>query len=78
MIRQGLNTAAQDQKLRIVHPHARLFHHESVSAKDRGDPGERGVIFHRWGRHLANDPYYHPLLTLGKEDYSLDGVADGS
>ncbi|MEM0897171.1 MAG: glycosyltransferase family 2 protein [Verrucomicrobiota bacterium] len=61
---------------RLVYtPHARLFHHESVSAKDRGDPGERGVIFHRWGKHLANDPFYNPLLTLGKEDYSIDGVA---
>lgn len=59
-------------------PHARLYHHESVS-RGTDTSGEKLVRFQeecafmrkRWELTLRNDPYYSPNLTLLDEDLSI-------
>jgi GT2 family glycosyltransferase len=59
-------------------PFAELYHHESVSRGSDETPekrqrflGECEVMYGRWAKELARDPYYNPNLTLQREDYSL-------
>lgn len=59
-------------------PHARLYHHESISRGDDNRPdqierfsAERDHMREVWARALDDDPYYNPNLTLSHEDFSL-------
>jgi GT2 family glycosyltransferase len=59
-------------------PRARLVHVESASRGAEDSPAKRArfeaeiaVMKARFGRRLAEDPYYSPNLTLDREDYSL-------
>jgi glycosyltransferase involved in cell wall biosynthesis len=59
-------------------PFAELYHHESVSRGSDEAPekrerflGECAVMYARWEKELANDPYYNPNLTRQREDFSL-------
>ena len=54
-----------------------LIHYES---KTRGSPEgkaynqwkkESQIMKKRWGDLLFSDPYYHPLLTLEEENFSI-------
>jgi GT2 family glycosyltransferase len=64
--------------LRVVFtPHACLVHHESVSRgrdQTRDAAGrfrrELWMLRHKWGRALAADPFYNPLLALSDPPYS--------
>jgi GT2 family glycosyltransferase len=58
-------------------PYAELYHHESVSRGLEDSPEkvmrfQREVRFmkERWGDGLLHDPYYSPMLTLDREDFS--------
>lgn len=60
-------------------PLARLYHHESVSRGRDRSPLQRQRYLkettwmqERWGEQFWNDPYYHPMLTSGREDFSLN------
>jgi GT2 family glycosyltransferase len=58
-------------------PYAELYHHESVSRGPEDSP-EKAMRFQReirfmkdrWGDSLLHDPYYSPMLTLDREDFS--------
>ena len=59
-------------------PYAVLYHRESASrTRDARRPRraayarEAGILRHRWGPVLDDDPYYSPHLTRTKEDFSL-------
>lgn len=59
-------------------PFAELYHHESVSRGSDETPekrarflGECAVMYARWEKELASDPYYNPNLTRHREDFSL-------
>jgi O-antigen biosynthesis protein len=59
-------------------PYAELIHHESAtrgeeltSAQQARFSQEVGLMQARWGKRLANDPYYNCNLTLDYEDFSL-------
>jgi len=59
--------------LRVVYtPYAKLTHHESASLGTR-DPGRaaRLLMESRWSAAIADDPYYHPLLSRDSVDYRL-------
>lgn len=70
----------REQGLRIVWtPDARLWHRESVSRgkddtpeKIRRFAHEEATVMRRWGRVLANDPFYNPNLSLVAEDFVLE------
>ncbi|MHC5021771.1 MAG: glycosyltransferase family 2 protein, partial [Planctomycetota bacterium] len=52
-------------------PHAELYHYESASRGHAMDPAEIQLMQSLWGDRLRRDPYYHPALTLEREDYTL-------
>ena len=60
-------------------PHAKLYHHESVSRGVEYSP-EKKARFRReveymkgkWGNKLNTDPFYSPNLTLEHEDFSYN------
>lgn len=49
-------------------PWAELYHDDLPSPNGRRDPHEIERFRKRWGKILANDPYYNPNLTLRHED----------
>jgi GT2 family glycosyltransferase len=60
-------------------PHARLWHHESVSrGKDsteeklRRFAHEEATMHRRWGDRLQNDPFHNPNLSTVAEDFVLE------
>lgn len=62
-------------------PHARLFHHESVSRGADDTPeklarfaAEEKYMHERWGRVLLADPFYNPNLSLTAGDRVLDSA----
>ncbi len=63
----------------IYMPHAKLYHHESLSrGSDRASKEkrvrykkERDYMWGAWPVVLANDPFYNPHLSRIKEDYSF-------
>ena len=56
----------------VYTPHSCLIHYESVSRGRVPDRGEEVRYMHeRWGRLIANDPYYNPNLTLTRPDATL-------
>lgn len=57
----------------VYTPYARLYHHESQS-RWLQPPHDEEVryMLARWGPLLAQDPYYHPHLTLKREDFRFD------
>ena len=59
-------------------PFATLYHHESASRGDDLAADKRAVyeaadrlMRARWGKVLANDPFYSPYLSLFSEDFTL-------
>lgn len=59
-------------------PHAYLIHHESISRGHEDTPEkqrrfQREIDFmkQRWGRELADDPFYNPNLTDWAENFEL-------
>lgn len=61
-------------------PTAELYHHESVSrGRDSRDDAQfqQAIAWmqRRWGRLLAEDPYYHPQLSLRATNYALRQAA---
>jgi GT2 family glycosyltransferase len=59
-------------------PHARLLHYESVSRGRDNTPeklarfaAEEAYMHQRWGKALANDPFYNPNLSLIVGDHGL-------
>jgi len=62
----------------VYTPYARLYHYESIS-RGSDDRGEKVKRFHReceamyrkWGKKLANDPYYNPNLSLENEGFRI-------
>jgi hypothetical protein len=55
----------------VVTPHTRLIHHEAASrGHDRSVQQvnrfrrESNLLRQRWGKVLADDPYYNPNLAL--------------
>ena len=53
-------------------PHALLYHHEAFSKGERDirpHPAEVAEMQARWGRLLADDPFYSPNLTREGESY---------
>lgn len=60
----------------ILVPAARLIHRESASRGDALKPftrygRERRVFRERWAERLADDPYFHPALSLFSRDARL-------
>ncbi|WP_394145942.1 glycosyltransferase family 2 protein [Vibrio atypicus] len=58
-------------------PYAELYHHESISRGTEDTPEKQArfateidYMKRAWGNLLHNDPYYHPLLTRDREDFS--------
>lgn len=58
-------------------PYAELYHHESISRGTEDTPEKRArfasevdYMKRTWNSELRNDPYYHPLLTRDREDFS--------
>ncbi|MBM3488315.1 MAG: glycosyltransferase, partial [Alphaproteobacteria bacterium] len=55
----------------LVTPRARLVHHESVSRGEAYDHFDRALLVDAWKDTLAaGDPYYNPMLSLARADYS--------
>jgi len=59
-------------------PYAELYHLESVSRGSDNTPRKYLRLRHelnymkkRWGKIIANDPYYNPNLTIEYEDFAL-------
>ena len=63
----------QEAGYRIVYtPYACLIHHESASRGHNLDRHEEvDFMLERWGRWIADDPYYNPNLTLQRPDATL-------
>ncbi len=63
----------RERGCRVVYtPYAELYHHESVSRGLRGgNIAEPRYMWERWGRWLANDPFYNPNFSIGSGDYNL-------
>jgi len=67
----------------VYTPYAQLYHYESVS-RGQETSGEKMKRFHRecetmygrWGKALANDPYYNPNLSLEDESFRIREKAD--
>ncbi|HTT79237.1 MAG TPA: glycosyltransferase family 9 protein [Stellaceae bacterium] len=59
---------------RVVYtPYAVLIHHELASRRGLGDRFDESGFAARWGRKLAaGDPFYHPLLSRDRDDYTCD------
>jgi GT2 family glycosyltransferase len=56
----------------VYTPYARLYHHEGQSRwYQPARPAEVHYMLEHWGPVLARDPYYHPHLTLSREDFSF-------
>lgn len=56
----------------IYTPHARLYHHESVTKTEKiPNPLEDGYMKRRWAKYIADDPYYSPNLTRRREDFTI-------
>ena len=57
----------------VYTPYAVLFHHESVTKKEKvANLREVRFMRRKWGKMIARDPYYNPHLTRKLEDYSLN------
>jgi GT2 family glycosyltransferase/glycosyltransferase involved in cell wall biosynthesis len=75
----GLRLLAKEGLRNIYTPLAMLTHYEGVSV-GRLDAGrdmeefrkESMLLWRLWGDRLMNDPFYHPLLTKWREDFSLE------
>ncbi|MBX3414320.1 MAG: glycosyltransferase family 2 protein [Pirellulales bacterium] len=64
----------------VFTPTAELYHHESVSrGRDTRDDlqFQQAIAWmqRRWGRLLAEDPYYHPQLSLRSTNFALRQAA---
>lgn len=59
---------------RIVYtPEAILYHYENATRKGSRAPDDSRLFQRRWATLLEQgDPYYHPNLTLRREDWSLN------
>ncbi|MGE3933703.1 MAG: glycosyltransferase [Rhodospirillaceae bacterium] len=56
----------------LTTPRAVLIHHESASRGDRYDHFDRALLLDAWKDDLAaGDPYYSPMLSLARADYSF-------
>jgi GT2 family glycosyltransferase len=55
----------------IYTPFAELVHHESVSRGFASDRAEIDIMFRRWGKRLAEDPYFNPNFTRYSEQLTL-------
>ena len=60
-------------------PHAKLYHHESVSRGQEDSPEKKArfkkeveYMKVKWGNKLNTDPFYSPNLTLEHEDFSYN------
>lgn len=54
-------------------PHSQLTHHESVSREHHPITDDEKSMWQRWSHYFKQgDKYYHPHLSLEKEDCSLD------
>ena len=58
---------------RIIYtPDAILIHHENASRKGGRSQEDETFFLARWAAKLQQgDPYYHPQLTLSREDWSI-------
>ena len=62
----------------VFTPYAEAYHHESLTRGAEDTPEKQArflreiaVFKERWGEALEKgDPYYHPRLTLLREDFS--------
>ncbi|WP_244143130.1 glycosyltransferase family 2 protein [Burkholderia multivorans] len=74
----------RDAGLRVVWtPHAKLYHHESVSRGKDETPAQRrrfkAEVSHmrkRWAHLMYHDPYYNPNLNYLQPDFSLAATPD--
>jgi GT2 family glycosyltransferase len=58
---------------RIVYtPHARLYHHESVTKTKVAGLPEVAFMHSRWQSKIDDDPYYNPNLSRKSDCYDLD------
>jgi GT2 family glycosyltransferase len=56
--------------LRILYtPHATLYHFGDTDGPD--DPGDRSRLEARWSDQLNHDPYHHPKLLRGRDDWAI-------
>jgi GT2 family glycosyltransferase len=56
----------------VVTPHARLWHHESVTKIERiPDPLEVAWMQRRWAGIISADPFYNPNLTVTSQSGGL-------
>ena len=58
----------------VYTPYAVLYHHQSASRGPYDPEKDRepeALLRSRWGKVLANDPYYNPHLTRQHFDFSL-------
>lgn len=70
---------AWEKDYRTVYtPYALLYHHESASRGLENNSEKRirwqqeaDFLSNKWRRHIENDPFYNPALTLLMEDFSL-------
>lgn len=53
-------------------PYASWFHFESRTRRSTLLPEEVELIGRRWATELANDPYYHPALSVDHGDWRTD------
>ena len=57
----------------VYTPYAELYHHEGRSRwYHPPNPAETQYMLDHWGELIAQDPYYHPQLSLQSEDVRFD------
>ena len=58
--------------LRILYtPHASLYHFESGTRRNEVAGSEEDVLRARWADQLDHDPYHHPDLLRGRDDWAV-------
>ena len=62
----------QERGLRVLYtPYTELLHHEGASRGHSDSAAQaRTYMRRRWGARFEIDPYYHPGLSRGSEDYA--------
>jgi GT2 family glycosyltransferase len=51
-------------------PHASLYHFESGTRRNVVAEAEQDAIRARWAEQLDHDPYHHPALLKGRDDWA--------
>jgi GT2 family glycosyltransferase len=60
------------QGYRILYtPHASLYHFESATRRNEVTGAEHDAIRERWQHELDHDPYHHPALLKGRDDWAV-------